>query len=84
MVLRKYVKNVEELCKMKVIRNWKGCENFGRDDRECLNKLKKEEGLLKEIKGKEKGGKRKKRGVFKFIGEIRKIMFGKMDEENDK
>jgi hypothetical protein len=44
--------------------------------------LTRAEGLLKEITGQQIGGKRKKRGVFNFIGEISKVLFGTMDEED--
>jgi hypothetical protein len=44
----------------------------------------KTEGLLKEITGQEIGYKRKKRGVFHFIGELSKILFGTMDEDDAK
>jgi hypothetical protein len=42
------------------------------------------EGLLHEITGQETGGKRKKRGVFNFIGELSKILFGTMADDDAK
>jgi hypothetical protein len=39
---------------------------------------------LKEITGQETGDKRKKRGVFNFIGELSKILSGTTDEDNAK
>ena len=84
MVLRQYVQHVDALCQMTVIRNWTGSAHFGGDARECLNQLTKTEGLLKEITGQETGGKRKKRGVFNFTGELSKILFGTMDEDDAK
>ena len=48
-----------------------------------MNRLTKTEGLLKEITGQETGGKRKKRGVFNFIGELSKILFGTVDDDDD-
>jgi hypothetical protein len=39
---------------------------------------------LKEITGQEIGNKRKKRGVFNWIGELSKILFGTMDDDDDK
>jgi hypothetical protein len=38
--------------------------------------------LLKEITGQQTRGKRKKRGVFNFIGELSNILFGTMDEDD--
>jgi len=69
---------------MTVIRNWTGCAHFGNDAREQLNRLTKTEGLLKEITGQETGGKRKRRGIFNFIGELSKILFGTLDEDDAK
>ena len=78
------MQHVDTLCQTTVIRNWTGCAHFGTDARERLNRLTKTEGLLKEITGHETGGKRKKRGVFNFIGELSKILFGTMDEDDAK
>jgi hypothetical protein len=39
---------------------------------------------LEEITGQEIGGKRKKGVVFNFIGELSKILFGTMDEDDAK
>jgi hypothetical protein len=39
---------------------------------------------LKEIAGQQVGGKRKKRGVFNFVGELIKILFGTVDEDDVK
>ena len=81
LALRQYVLHVDTLCQMTVIRNWTGCAHFGNDTRERLNRLTKTEGLLKDITGQETGGKRKKRGVFNFIGELSKIFFGTLDDD---
>ena len=84
MILKQYVNHVDVLCQNTVIRNWTGCAHFGNDARERLNQLTKTENLLKEITGQETGGKRKKRGVFNFIGELSKILFGTMDDDDAK
>jgi hypothetical protein len=63
MVLRQYVKHVDVLCQMTIIRNWTGCAHFESNDREHLNQLTKTEGLLKEIAGQETEGKRKQGSV---------------------
>jgi len=69
---------------MTVIRNWSGRAHFGSDARKRLNQLTKREGLLKEITRQERGGKRKKRRLFNLIGELSKILFGTMDEDDAK
>jgi hypothetical protein len=82
LALRQYVHHEDTLCQMMVIRHWTGCAHFGNDARERLNWLTKTKGLLKEIMGQETGGKRKKRGIFNFIGELSKILFGTMDDDD--
>jgi hypothetical protein len=67
---------------MSVIRNWTVCAHFSNDATERLNQLTKTEGLLKEITGQRTGGRRKKRGVFNFIGELSKILFGTIGEND--
>jgi hypothetical protein len=80
-MLRQYVHHVEMLCQMTAIRNWTGCAHFRSDTRVCLNQLAKSESLLT---GQETGNKRKKRRVLNFIGELSKILFGTMDDDNAK
>ena len=82
--LKQYVKNFDVLWQNTVIRNWTRFAHFGNDAKELLNQLTKTEGLLKEITGQETGGKRKKRGVFNFIGDLSKILFGTMDDDDAK
>jgi hypothetical protein len=71
-------------CQTTAIKNWTGCAHFGSDTRVRLNQLAKTEGLLKEITTQETGNKRKKRGVFNFIGELSKVLFGAMDDDDAK
>jgi hypothetical protein len=82
LAMRQYVHHVDMLCQMSIVRNWTGCAHFGTDARERLNQLTRTESLLKEITGQGTGGKRKKWGVFDFIGEVSKILFGTMDEDD--
>ena len=82
LMVRQYVHHVEMLCQTTTIRNWTGCAHFGSDTRLRLVQLTKTEGLLKEITGQETGNQRKKRGVFNFIGELSKVLFGTMDEDD--
>jgi hypothetical protein len=82
LALRQYIHHVEMLCQMSVIRNWTGCAHFSDDARGRLNQLTGTEDLLREITGRQTGGNRKRRGVFNFIGELSKILFGTMDEDD--
>jgi hypothetical protein len=84
LTLRQYVHHVEMLCQTSVIRNWTGCAHFSEDSRDKLNQLSKTEMLLREITGQRVGGNRRKRGVSNLIGELSKILFGTMDDDDAK
>ena len=84
LMLRQYINHVDMLCQKTSIRNWTGCAHFDSDTRERLNQIIRTENLLKEITGQQTGGIRKKRGVFNFVGELSKILFGTMDEDDAK
>jgi len=81
LLLRQYVHHVDILCQMTVLRNCTGCAHFSSDTMERLNQLTRTESLLKEIKGQQTGGKRKHGGI-NFVGELSKIMFGTVDEDD--
>jgi len=72
------------LCQTSIVRNWTGCAHFSDDVRHRFDQLTRREGLLKEITGQRSGGRRRKRGVFYFIGELSKILFGTLDEDDAK
>ena len=82
--LRQYVQHVELLCHASVIRNWTGCAHFGEECKDRLDQISKAEILLKEMTGQNLIGKRRRRGVFNFIGELSKILFGTMDDDDAK
>jgi hypothetical protein len=82
LAIRQYVQHVDMLCQMSIVRNWTGCAHIHDDASDRVNQLTRTEGLLKEITGQQIGGKRRKREVFNFIGEISKVLFGTMDEED--
>jgi len=84
LMLKQYVHHVERLCQATVVRNWTGCVHFGSDTRLWLNRLFKAEGSLKETTGQETGHKKEKRGVFNFVGELSKVLFGTMDDDDAK
>jgi hypothetical protein len=80
--LRQYIHHVEMLYQMSIIRKWTGCAHSSDDARNSLNQLTRTESLLKEITGRQTGGKRKRTDVFNFMGEGSKILFGTMDEDD--
>ena len=82
LALRHYVHHVDMLCQMSIVRNWTGCAHFGDDVRRQLDQLVRTKGLLKEITGQR--SERKRREVFNFVGELSKILFGTLDEDDAK
>jgi hypothetical protein len=64
-------------CQAGTIANWTACAHLGKDAQEKLTRL------LKEITRQEQGTRRQ-RGVFNFIGELSKILFVTMDEDDTK
>lgn len=83
MALKQYVHHVEMLCLNSVIRNWTGCAHFNDDASDRLGQITRAETLLKEITD-HNGDGRKKRGVFNFVGELSKILFGTLDDGDAK
>jgi len=78
-----YVDHVEGLCKASVTANQTACVHLGKDAQERLLRLERAKHLLKEITGDEQDT-RWKRGLLNFIGELSKILFGTMDEDDEK
>jgi hypothetical protein len=81
--IRRYIHHEDMMCQLSVIRNWTACAHFGDEARAKLNELTRAESLVRDITGQQMGN-RKKRGVFNFIGELSKIIFGTLDEDDAK
>jgi hypothetical protein len=63
--------------------NWTDCYHFPEIAKERLTQLKKRtEDLVIDITGHIVEKSRRKRGIFNFIWEISKILFGTMDDED--
>jgi len=80
--LRVYAYHVERLCQASVIANWTACAHFGNGVQERLMKLKRAKELLKEITGHEHS--RRKKGGVNLVGELSKILFRTMNENDAK
>ena len=83
LAFKQYVHHVDMLCQMSIVRNWTECAHFGDDVRHRLDQLVKTEGLLEEITG-QRNERKRRRGVFNFVGELSKILFGTLDEDDAK
>jgi hypothetical protein len=57
---------------------------FLNDAREKLAQLTGTEELLEEMTGHQVGNNRKKRGVLNFLGQLSKVLFGTMDDNDAK
>jgi hypothetical protein len=80
--LGSYIDHVDRLCNSIQVKNWTGCSQFREGVTDHFRHLRTSEDLLKEIVGKEYGDSRLKRGIMNFIGEISKVLFGTLDEND--
>jgi hypothetical protein len=76
-----YMKHVNNLCEEIEVQNWTDCHHFQEIANDKLSQVMKTEGLLLDITDHKVGRTRKRRGVFNFIGEISKVLFGTLDTE---
>jgi hypothetical protein len=65
------------------IKNWTACNHFYDIARDKLLQVQCTEKLLLDIIDHREGGRRVKIGVFNFVGEVSKILFGTMDDDHD-
>jgi hypothetical protein len=80
----RYLHHTDVSCHTKLFGNWTGCTCYNNDATEKLDQLTETEELLKQITENQAvtdEGKRRKRGVLNFMGELSKILFGTMDED---
>ncbi|GFG35595.1 hypothetical protein Cfor_00315 [Coptotermes formosanus] len=81
--LDKYISYINKLCNEVEIRNWTECNHFEDTAKNKLQQVKSTE-VLRDITDFKENGKRAKRGVFNFIGAVSKILFGTMDDDDEK
>jgi hypothetical protein len=82
LALRHCVHHIEMLCQNSVVRNSTGCDHFN-EASDRLSQIGKSEMFLKGITD-HNGGSKRKRCVFNLIGELSKILFGTMDDDDAK
>jgi hypothetical protein len=80
--LDSYINHVDRLCNSVEVKNWTGCSQFREATADRFRHLRTSEGLLKEIVGKENREVRQRRGFMNFIGEISKVLFGTLDDND--
>jgi hypothetical protein len=77
-----YINHVDRLCNSTEVKNWTGCSQFREAVTDRFRHLRSSESLLMEMVGKEYGESRQRRGIMNFIGEISKVLFGTLDEND--
>jgi hypothetical protein len=79
--IEQYVNHVDKLCSSLDIKNWTVCSHF--DDRTFSRlQVKNAEQIIISILGHDGHVGRMKRGVLNFVGQISKVLFGTMDEDD--
>jgi hypothetical protein len=79
--LGQYISHVNKLCTLTEIQNWTDCNHFSPLSRDRFRQLQETEKTLNEIIGKPEKTRRR-RGALNFIGEINKLLFGKLDADD--
>jgi hypothetical protein len=79
--VEQYVDHVIKLCHLTEIHNWTDCNHFSIISKDTLKQLRRSERLLRELIGNTQPSRRR-RGVFNFIGEVSKILFGTLDSDD--
>jgi hypothetical protein len=79
--LRAYIDHVDKLCNSMEIRNWTGCSQFRVSVNYRFRHLENSAGILTDVTG-NNGESRWRCGILNFVGEISKVLFGTL-VEND-
>ena len=77
-----YIDHVEKLCNSVEVKNWTGCAQFKGSVADRFRHLKESKSLVTDITGDDSVSSRWKRGLLNFVGEISKILFGTLDEND--
>jgi hypothetical protein len=77
-----YIKHVNKLCQEIEVQNWTDCHHFQEIANDTLQQIKETEEPLLDITEHKVERVRTKRGIFYFISEISKILFGTMDNDD--
>jgi hypothetical protein len=82
--IERYIKHIDKLCQEIVVQNWTDCYHFLEISRKKLQQIKRAENLVADITDRKLYKIRRRRNVFNFIGEISKVLFGTMDNDDAK
>jgi hypothetical protein len=77
-----YIGHVDKLCNSIEIRNWTGCSQFRGSVNDCFRHLENSGGMLTDVIGTKTRESRGRRGILNFVGEVSKVLFGTLDEND--
>ena len=80
--LQAYIYHVDKLCNSMEIRNWTGCSQFRNSVNDHFRYLESGAGMLTDIIGTKTREPRGRRGILNFVGEVSKVLFGTLDEND--
>jgi hypothetical protein len=80
--LRDYIDLVDKLCNSIENRNWTRCSQFRSSVTDRFRHLENSAGILTDVIGIKNGESRWRRDILNFVGEISKIRFGTLDEND--
>ena len=80
--LQAYIMHVDKLCNSMEIRNWTGCSQFRSSVNDRFRHLESSAGTLTDIIGTKTREPRGRRGILNFVGEVSKVLFGTLDEND--
>ena len=70
------------MCHAPELRHWTDCSHFYKIAKDRFNRILQSKELVKELIGDNKISTRKRRGVLNFVGEISKLLFGTLDNDD--
>jgi hypothetical protein len=80
--IEQYIEHINALCSKTETRNWTDCNHFETIARDKLRQIKGSENLLRELIESDATYRRRRRGLFNFIGEASKVLFGTLDSDD--
>ena len=77
-----YINHVDRLCNSVEVKNWAGYSQFRESLFDRFRNLRNSETLLTDTVGKTYEDFRLRRGLLNFVGEIYKLIFGTLDDND--
>ena len=80
--LGSYIKHIDRVCNSVEVRNWTGCSQFMESVSDRFRHLWSSESILTDTAGKQYEDSRLRHGILNVVGEISKVLFGTLDEND--